>query len=292
MRTAKGYQVLPFPKLQQQGIDWLALMHRQHTIHALLELDVTDARRAIREGRARTGEPLSFTAFIVACLARAIDEDRAMHAYRQGRGRVVVFDEVDVTVLVESDVEGAKIPVPHTVRAANRKNPAEITREIRAAQTNAVPYQAGRRWLPLWLLVPGFVRQFIWARVLADPRRRKRMTGTVAVTALGMFGRGSFWAIPLTAYTTCLSVGGIARKPGIVPGIVAGGGPGGQEERIRVREVLSLTLSFDHDVVDGAPAARFGMRLKELIEGGALIPAPDPSAPDAAVPVPRIEPAP
>ncbi len=35
-----------------------------------------------------------------------------------------------------------------------------------------------------------------------------------------------------------------------------------------VREYLSLTISVDHDIVDGAPAARFARRLKELIESG------------------------
>jgi hypothetical protein len=34
------------------------------------------------------------------------------------------------------------------------------------------------------------------------------------------------------------------------------------------REILSLTLVFDHDVIDGAPAARFTHRLVELIESG------------------------
>jgi pyruvate/2-oxoglutarate dehydrogenase complex dihydrolipoamide acyltransferase (E2) component len=31
------------------------------------------------------------------------------------------------------------------------------------------------------------------------------------------------------------------------------------EERIEVREVLSMTISVDHDVIDGAPAARFAL---------------------------------
>jgi hypothetical protein len=29
-----------------------------------------------------------------------------------------------------------------------------------------------------------------------------------------------------------------------------------------------MTMSFDHDIIDGAPAARLAMRLKELIESG------------------------
>jgi pyruvate/2-oxoglutarate dehydrogenase complex dihydrolipoamide acyltransferase (E2) component len=250
-------------------VDWLGLMHRQHTVHALLEVDVTDARRAIHEHRARTGEGLSFTAFLVASLARAVDEDRRMHAYRHGRSRLVLFDDVDVTVLVETDVEGAKIPFPHIVRAANRKAAAQIHGEIRAAQTAGAPYESGRRWLPLWLLVPGFLRERVWAMVLADPRRRKRLTGTVAVTSIGMFGRGTAWAIPLTSYSLCLTVGGIARKPGVVSDRAGGADGGARVERIEVREMLALTISVDHDVIDGAPAARFGARLAELIEGAA-----------------------
>jgi pyruvate/2-oxoglutarate dehydrogenase complex dihydrolipoamide acyltransferase (E2) component len=37
---------------------------------------------------------------------------------------------------------------------------------------------------------------------------------------------------------------------------------------IRIREYLSVTISFDHDIVDGGPAARFAQRLKELVENG------------------------
>ncbi len=51
-------------------------------------------------------------------------------------------------------------------------------------------------------------------------------------------------------------LGGIAEKPGVVDGNIA------------IREYLCMTLSFDHDSIDGAPAARFVQRLKELIEGG------------------------
>ena len=49
-------------------------------------------------------------------------------------------------------------------------------------------------------------------------------------------------------------MGGIVQKPGVHEGQVA------------VREYLHLTLSFDHDLVDGAPAARFAQRLVTLLE--------------------------
>jgi hypothetical protein len=41
--------------------------------------------------------------------------------------------------------------------------------------------------------------------------------------------------------------------------------------RIEPREYLALTASVDHDVVDGAPAARFARRLRELIESAEVL---------------------
>jgi pyruvate/2-oxoglutarate dehydrogenase complex dihydrolipoamide acyltransferase (E2) component len=42
-------------------------------------------------------------------------------------------------------------------------------------------------------------------------------------------------------------------------------------ERVELREVLSLTISLDHDLIDGAPAARFVSHFKEIIESGAVL---------------------
>ena len=42
----------------------------------------------------------------------------------------------------------------------------------------------------------------------------------------------------------------------------------GVDGHIAIREYLCLTVSLDHDPIDGAPAARFVTRLKELIESG------------------------
>ena len=69
-----------------------------------------------------------------------------------------------------------------------------------------------------------------------------------------MFGKGGGWGIAfLPTHTLGLTVGGITQKPGV------------QDGQIEVREYLNLTLSFDHDIVDGAPAARFTIKLIEAI---------------------------
>jgi pyruvate/2-oxoglutarate dehydrogenase complex dihydrolipoamide acyltransferase (E2) component len=72
-----------------------------------------------------------------------------------------------------------------------------------------------------------------------------------------MFGGShSGWGISPTPHPLGLVVGGISQKPAVVDG------------RIEPREILNLTVTFDHDIVDGAPATRFVRRLVELIESG------------------------
>ena len=79
-----------------------------------------------------------------------------------------------------------------------------------------------------------------------DPTIRVSMGGTVDVTSVGMFGEGhSGWGISPTLHSLGLVVGSIAWKPAVVEG------------RIEPREILNLTVMFDHDIVDGAPATRF-----------------------------------
>jgi pyruvate/2-oxoglutarate dehydrogenase complex dihydrolipoamide acyltransferase (E2) component len=254
-----SFEVRPFPRGRRDVIDALEVGVRRHMVHALLELDVTRPRQLIRDHGARTGERVSFTAFVVASLARAIDRDRRLHAYRDWRGRLVLFDEVDVVTLIESEIDA--VAIPHVIRAANRRTVREIHGEIRRVQ--AAPAASAQRSGALARLsrfVPGPVRRFFFRVLRRSPRLMKRTAGTTLVTAVGMFGVGAAWAVGIVPlHTACLTVGGISVKPGIVDG------------RVEPREVLALTASVDHDLVDGAPAARFAKHLRELVEGAELL---------------------
>jgi pyruvate/2-oxoglutarate dehydrogenase complex dihydrolipoamide acyltransferase (E2) component len=227
-------------------------------VHALLELDVTRARSLLHE-RGAAGEKLSFTAFIVSSLARAIDANKRLHAYRDWRGRLVLFDEVDVVTLIESKVDA--VAIPHVVRAANRRPLREIHDEIRRIQARpAASAQRSGALARLSAFTPGFLRRLFFRVLRRSPQWLKRTAGTTLVTSVGMFGIGAGWAVGIVPlHTLCLTVGGITRKPGLV------------DDRVEPREYLAVTASIDHDIVDGAPAARFAKRLRELIEGAVVL---------------------
>jgi len=248
------YQALPFPMERKVTIQGGRLASRKHTIHALIEVDITKPRSMMREHKARTGEALSFTAFVITCLGKAIDQNKKMHAYRDWRNRLIVFDEVDVNTMIEAEADGRKRVIPHWVRAANVRTLRDIHDEIRATQK--APEQT-KEYSVRWLgLLPTFAWNIFFWFIFKNPAWLKKSFGTVGMTSVGMFGKGSGWAIPFGVHTLDVALGGIAEKPGVVEG------------RIEIREYLCLTLSFDHDIIDGAPAARFTQRLKEIIESG------------------------
>src|SRR6266567_6344665 len=106
------YQVVPYPKMRRlEALAYRSVQHKS-MIHGLIEVDVTRARARLREHKATTGESLSFTAFLAACLAKAVDEHKAVQAYRFGSKRLIVFDEVDVYTPIERNVAGQKQLMP------------------------------------------------------------------------------------------------------------------------------------------------------------------------------------
>jgi hypothetical protein len=85
----QGYRIAPFPRMRRLEINLARLSHRKNLIRGLVEVDVTRARQFLREEKARTGETLSFTAFISACLGQAVAENWQAWLAKRSSGRGV-----------------------------------------------------------------------------------------------------------------------------------------------------------------------------------------------------------
>jgi pyruvate/2-oxoglutarate dehydrogenase complex dihydrolipoamide acyltransferase (E2) component len=251
---ATPYSVEKIHPFRQLVIDGLELGAKKHLIHGLVAVDITRARARIRQIKEKTGESLSFTGFIAYCCARAVGEDKHLHAYRDWRNRLILFEDVDVSLPVERAGRGHPVVLQTVIRAANRKSLWDIHREIRALQSKILGETSWGRWLRWYVLIPGFIRRFFFHIVGRTPKVLKGFNGTVMVTSVGMFGTGAGWGVPLPGHTLCLTVGGIETRPVFADG------------EFQNREYLCLTVSFDHDIVDGAPAARFIQHLAALIQ--------------------------
>lgn len=253
-----GYVIRPIPRERQPVLDRLVGASRRFQVHALVELDVTEPRTLIREAEPR----VSWTGFIIATMARAVALHPEVNARKAGN-RILYFDRVDIAATVERHWEGRTVLDVVMISEADRKSCAEVSDILRRAK-----YGPGQDPPPPSRLTAQIVR-------LPGPLRRTaiRLAGTrpaiaasfgpaVGVTSIGMFSSGWGWAIPLAPLTVIATVGGVVDRPVV------------HEGQVVARPLLPLTLTFEHAVVDGAPAARFVETLRELTETAAAFEQP------------------
>lgn len=256
------YEISEFPKVRIPTLDFLALGDSKHYVKGLIEYDITEGITKIREHEKNTGQKISFTAWLLKCIGQAASEFKEVHSMMMGRKKIIKFDDVDISITVEKTVDGVKSPMPLVVRKTNKKTVKQINDEIRKAQSEQVNEATVlgshdiKKKVKYYLSLPQFLRRFLIKRKLNDPIKVKQLMGTIIVTSVGMFGKFQGWPIPTTNHPLAFGVGAITKKPAVI------------DNEIEIREYLAMTILFNHDVVDGAPATRFVSRLGELIESG------------------------
>jgi pyruvate dehydrogenase E2 component (dihydrolipoamide acetyltransferase) len=78
--------------------------------------------------------------------------------------------------------------------------------------------------------------------------------GTITLSNLGMYGINNFTAIINQPESCIIAVGAIIEKPVV------------KDHQIVIREMMNITCSFDHRIIDGTMGAAFLGRVKQLIE--------------------------
>jgi pyruvate/2-oxoglutarate dehydrogenase complex dihydrolipoamide acyltransferase (E2) component len=252
-----GYRSEPLTFNRKVLIASASVTRRKNTIHCLAKADVTTPRRLLREHAERTGEKLSFTAYVVTCLAQVLRQHPRLNAYIRG-SRLVILDEVTISVLVEREFLDEKIPEPVGIQRAQAKTYRQINQEIRDAKSagsDRLGSLSGSSWIRL---IPSFLLK-CFVRLAEKNVKLARKYGKVAVTAVGMFTNEPVWFTPHGSGTILITVGSIEKKSERVEGTW------------ETREYLCLTGSFDHNIVDGAPAARFMNHLLGSLKEGAFL---------------------
>ncbi|MCF8232184.1 MAG: 2-oxo acid dehydrogenase subunit E2 [Bacteroidales bacterium] len=256
MNKHQGVTIEKYPRIRHATVDLLRAAKRKNMIHSLIEVDITQARANLRKIKKEKQGYLSFTGYIIHCVSLAVDKNKIMHAYRNRRNQLFLFDDVDVSTTIERKVNNRGEVMAMIVRGANHKTAAEISEEIKVEKEKDVNDAEVLRSIKLFLSIPALFRQMIFWVLDKSPRLMKKRAGTIMVTSANMVGKGAAWGIPIATHTLNVTIGGIADRLVEV------------REQYEKREHLCLSLSFDHDIIDGAPAARFIRDLKRIIEQG------------------------
>ena len=208
------------------------------------EVDVTslvEMRKRLNEKAESTGISVSYTDLLVKIVALALRKHPMLNSTLSEDG-IHILEQINIGVAIALDegfdtqavglsrnvskpTQPKGLIVP-VVRDADKKRLSEISEEIEEMVQKARDKS----------LTPGAVQG-----------------GTFTLTNLGMFGVDTFTPIINPPQCAILGVGRIIKKPVV------------SDNEIVIRSVMGLSLSFDHRIVDGAPAAQFLKTISQLI---------------------------
>jgi pyruvate dehydrogenase E2 component (dihydrolipoamide acetyltransferase) len=226
-------EVVPLSNIRRRTGEHMvrSLATSAHTLVAI-EVDydnVDKVRLPARDGfKEEEGVSLNYLPFVTRALVDAIREFPHVNA-SVGEGELIVHHDVNIGIAVDMDFEGLMAPV---VRGADGKRLRALAREIAD---------------------------------LAARTRAKRLGpddisgGTFTITNPGPYGTFVTYPIINQPQVAILSTDGVKKRPVVVE--AADG-----SDAIGIHPTGTLALSFDHRAFDGAYAAAFLAKVKEILE--------------------------
>lgn len=231
--TAGRDEIVPLNNIRKRTAEHM-VMSKSTSPHVLtaMEVDyerVEHVRRAVKSGwKAEEGFSLTYLPFIARAVVDALREYPHLNA-SFGGDHLVVHEEVNLAVAVDINFDGLLAPV---VKHADGKRLRQIARDIVDVASRARTKQ----------LLPDDLSG-----------------GTFTLTNPGQYGTLMQFPIINQPQVAILSTDGVQRKPVVVTDDYG-------NESIAIHSVGVLALAWDHRAFDGAYAAAFMHRIKEIIE--------------------------
>jgi pyruvate dehydrogenase E2 component (dihydrolipoamide acetyltransferase) len=232
-RTGTGETREPLNRIRKMtGQHMVASKQTSPHVLTAIEVDFENVDRVRRRHRdawkAEEGFSLTYLPFISRALSTALREYPAINASVDGSD-LVIHNEVNLAIAVDVDFEGLLAPVVHDI---DSKRMRAIAREIVDLANRARSKQ-----------------------LKAD----EVMGGTFTITNPGQYGTLMQFPIINQPQVAILSTDGVRRKPVVVTDEYGG-------ESIAIHSVGVLAMAWDHRAFDGAYAAAFLNRLREVLE--------------------------
>jgi len=261
-RNMANYKIQEFPNSRIASMDACEIGRHKHHIAVLLEFDVTESRKKVREYSQSNPAKISFNAWLIHVIAQTIKKHETASSYLMGKKKLIIFNDINISVIVEKSLNGTKVPIPLVIEKANEISIEAIAAKISMAKEQKLTSKditLQKKTIQIeriYYLLPRLFRLSFWKYLLKHPKFAFSKMGNVAFTSIGMMGNINGWFIPISVHPICFGIGSIIKKPAVA------------DDKIAIRDILKVSVLIDHDVMDGAPMARFINELKINIENG------------------------
>ena len=255
LKDRKAFSLSGLARCRWNILDFIELIGRSSIpTYLFCDIDMTWAEKLRAELR-KHGHRTTVTAILLKAIAIAQLDHPATRTFRLPFGLTGTLNEIVAGFTVEREVDGQPAVFLGLIRDPHTKSLEQIARELKDygdAELTTVPQlEVEHRFSNM----PWLIRRLIWLVGMHwVPLRLRYLGATFGVSSLGKFGMKAI--IPPCVTTSTFGVGAVEDRA-----VVRGG-------EVVVRPMTTLTLNFDHRLIDGAPAARFLSDVRSLLEGG------------------------
>ncbi len=218
------------------------------------EMDMSWAEH-LRAQLAKRGHRVTITAMLIKAISHAQLKHPDSRSAILPLGRTVTMEEVVAGFTAEKYVDNQPIVYFGAIKEPHHKTITEIARELREYAERDVSEIPQLEIEHRFAKMPWIIRRIIlWVGLMFPAMRLRFLGATFGITSLGKFAIKT--VIAPCVCTSTFGIGSVENRP-----VVRGG-------EIVIRPIMSMTLNFDHRLIDGAPAARFLGDIRLLLEGG------------------------
>jgi len=250
----------PFQVSRQNRCRWnvldLITVVARHSVPTYLfcEIDMSWAED-LRRKFAEKGEAITVTALLLKAIAIAQRQHPSSRSIQLPFGTVATLTDVVAGFTVERFIDNQPVVFFGTIEAPETKLVTDIMEELKDYKQFDIEKHPQLKRQHQFTKVPWFIRQLVLCLgMVFPPIRLKINAATFGLSSLGKYGISSVTG-PCVS-TSTFGVGMVEQRP------VAKNG------KLEIHPMMTLSLSFDHRLIDGAAAARFLQDVRLLMEGG------------------------
>ncbi len=201
------------------------------------------------------GVKTSITAFLIKAIGIAQRNHPDSRAALMPWGQTMVMENIVAGFTCEKEVPGGQAVYIGIIKDPDTKSLVQITNELKDYAQQEIENIPQLALEERFNHMPWLIRRVILTAGLFLPWIRFNvMPASFGISSLGKLGMTAI--IPPCVNTSTFGVGKVEERA-----VVRNG-------NIEVRPMLTVTLNFDHRLIDGAPAARFLNDVQALMEGG------------------------
>jgi hypothetical protein len=254
-KPKKGYSLSWFPRRRWNILDLVQIIEPGSVpTYLFAEINMSFAEKLCADYLSSRGVKLTPTAILLKAIGIAQRQHPESRSALLPWGQTLIFERIVAGFTVEKIVDGQPAVYLGVIEDPDTKSLEEIAVELRAYGQEEIADVPQLALEERFNFMPWLVRRIVILICLVIPELRLRyMSASFGLTSIGKYGIHVL--IPPSVSASTFGVGTIEAKPVVV------------DNEIKICPIMTLTLNFDHRLIDGAPAARFLSEIKKLMEG-------------------------